>query len=232
MKRAATRFSFCSFFRGPCRALQDLYEDWSAIYRNRIPPCLVLPLAAASLPRRGSLQPLQVTPSLSLSLVVLFFFTKPLFSSLLFCLFPSSSTFSTDPDQVFLLFFFFFFFFRFSCGLFFQRDPNKRARVPKLSTPPAPCLFHPQLHGETARMLATKLGSTAMSITGRTYACSSGHSSVFRVPGTNRRVSRASVLAPDVPISPGDSLNTVKRGADFAALSVQAAITRTLDYRV
>ena len=40
----ATRFSFCSFFRGPCRALQDLYEDWSAIYRNRIPPRLVLPL--------------------------------------------------------------------------------------------------------------------------------------------------------------------------------------------
>lgn len=41
------RFLVFFFFRGPRRALQDLYEDWSAIYRNRIPPCLTLPLARA-----------------------------------------------------------------------------------------------------------------------------------------------------------------------------------------
>lgn len=41
--------SFFSF-RGPLRALQDLYEDWSAIYRNRIPPYLTLPLARPSQP--------------------------------------------------------------------------------------------------------------------------------------------------------------------------------------
>lgn len=41
----------CRFFsRGPRRALQDLYEDWSAIYRNRIPPYLTLPLARSSQP--------------------------------------------------------------------------------------------------------------------------------------------------------------------------------------
>lgn len=37
-------------FRGPCRALQDLYEDWSAIYRNRIPLYLTLPLERSSQP--------------------------------------------------------------------------------------------------------------------------------------------------------------------------------------
>lgn len=50
-------------FRGPCRALQDLCaRDWSAIYRNRIPPYLTLPLAHLLL---ASPQPLQVTPSSS-----------------------------------------------------------------------------------------------------------------------------------------------------------------------
>lgn len=53
-------------FRGPCRALQDLCaRDWSAIYRNRIPPYLTLPLAHLLL---ASPRPLQVTPSSSLSL--------------------------------------------------------------------------------------------------------------------------------------------------------------------
>lgn len=62
-------------FRGPCRALQDLCaRDWSAIYRNRIPPYLTLPLAHLLL---ASPQPLQVTPSSSLSLSTLL----PSFSS-------------------------------------------------------------------------------------------------------------------------------------------------------
>jgi len=48
---AAGYSSFSSFFfRGLRRALQDLYEDWSAIYRNRIPPYLTLPLARSSQP--------------------------------------------------------------------------------------------------------------------------------------------------------------------------------------
>lgn len=48
---AAGYSSFLSFFfREPHRALQDLYEDWSAIYRNRIPPYLTLPLKRCSQP--------------------------------------------------------------------------------------------------------------------------------------------------------------------------------------
>lgn len=49
-------------FRGPSWALQDLYGDWSAIYRNRIPPYLTLPLAH---PFLASVEPLQVTLSFS-----------------------------------------------------------------------------------------------------------------------------------------------------------------------
>lgn len=47
-RRLRYRRSF--LFVGPRRALQDLYGDWSAIYRNRIPPYLTLPLARPSQP--------------------------------------------------------------------------------------------------------------------------------------------------------------------------------------
>lgn len=40
-RRCSRRFFFVSLVVS--RALQDLYEDWSAIYRNRIPPYLTLP---------------------------------------------------------------------------------------------------------------------------------------------------------------------------------------------
>lgn len=49
-RRRGTHRSRRFFFHGPRRALQDLYEDWSAIYRNRIPPYLTLPLARSSQP--------------------------------------------------------------------------------------------------------------------------------------------------------------------------------------
>lgn len=111
-------------FRGPCRALQDLYGDWSAIYRNRIPPYLTL-LLATSLPRFASaasgdsvfsfisfLFPSSFfshsSTRCSFARPLLFFFTKPLFSSLLFnrsrCyLFLSSSTFSSSPPLPFFV---------------------------------------------------------------------------------------------------------------------------------
>lgn len=49
-RRGVPSLSSFFSFRGSHRALQDLYEDWSAIYRNRIPPYLTLPLARSSLP--------------------------------------------------------------------------------------------------------------------------------------------------------------------------------------
>lgn len=101
---------FLLVFRGPCRALQDLYEDWSAIYRNRIPPYLTLPLVhpplrlASAASGDSVLLPLPFffLPSLVVQHGLIrysrfSFFTKPLFSSLLFkpfamlSLLPSSS---------------------------------------------------------------------------------------------------------------------------------------------
>lgn len=88
-------------FRGPCRALQDLCaRDWSAIYRNRIPPYLTLPLAHLLL---ASPQPLQVTPSSSLPLSLhppSFLLFSP-FDSSLSPPFPSvflSLTYSSSPS--------------------------------------------------------------------------------------------------------------------------------------
>lgn len=58
--RCSRRFFFVSLVVS--RALQDLYEDWSAIYRNRIPPYLTLPPLA-----RFSRPPLCFTDSPSSS---------------------------------------------------------------------------------------------------------------------------------------------------------------------
>jgi len=76
-RRLGYSFVLVFSFRGAhLGALQDLYEDWSAIYRNRIPLYLTLPLARSSQP------PLYLTDH-SAPLLILFPFPFRSFALLL-----------------------------------------------------------------------------------------------------------------------------------------------------
>jgi len=72
-RRLGYSFVLVFSFREPrLGALQDLYEDWSAIYRNRIPPYLTLPLAQSPQP------PLYLTDHSAPLFLILLPFSLPL----------------------------------------------------------------------------------------------------------------------------------------------------------